>query len=147
MRQRIIVATLITLAFTWSLVIRARNQNHFYGGHAPLQLSAEPLLLVDRMSDSRLKNRLRGCAEKPFETTDFSIGHRAACLDFPEHTRESYEAAAQMGAGILECHAALTKDLELVCRESQNDLHRTTNILVTPLASKCIVPFTPAVIR
>ena len=39
-----------------------------------------------------------------------------------------------------------TKDLELVCRHSQNDLHTTTNILVTPLATTCIVPFTPAVL-
>ena len=33
------------------------------------------------------------------EKSDFSIGHRGAPLQFPEHTRESYVAAAQMGAG------------------------------------------------
>jgi hypothetical protein len=32
-----------------------------------------------------------------------------------------------------------------VCRHAQNDLATTTNILVTPLAAKCIAPFTPAV--
>jgi len=37
-----------------------------------------------------------------------------------------------------------TKDKELVCRHSQCDLHTTTNILVTPLASKCTTPFAPA---
>jgi glycerophosphoryl diester phosphodiesterase len=31
-----------------------------------------------------------------------------------------------------------------VCRHAQNDLATTTNILVTPLAAKCIAPFTPA---
>ncbi|TNY08261.1 glycerophosphodiester phosphodiesterase family protein, partial [Escherichia coli] len=64
---------------------------------------------------------------------------------FPEHTRESYEAAARMGAGIVECDVTFTKDKELVCRHAQNDLHTTTNILATPLAAKCIKPFTPAV--
>jgi glycerophosphoryl diester phosphodiesterase len=38
-----------------------------------------------------------------------------------------------------------TSDLELVCRHAQNDLHTTTNILATPLATKCTQPFTPAV--
>ena len=65
-------------------------------------------------------------------------------MQFPEHTRESYEAAARMGAGIVECDVTFTKDKELVCRHAQNDLHTTTNILVTPLASKCTKPFTPA---
>jgi glycerophosphoryl diester phosphodiesterase len=51
-----------------------------------------------------------------------------------------------MGAGILECDVTFTKDLQLVCRHAQNDLHTTTNILVTPLAATCVRPFTPAVI-
>ena len=51
-----------------------------------------------------------------------------------------------MGAGILECDVTFTKDLELVCRHAQNDLHTTTNILLTPLASKCTRQFTPAVL-
>ena len=51
-----------------------------------------------------------------------------------------------MGAGIVECDVTFTKDKELVCRHAQNDLHTTTNILATPLASTCIKPFTPATI-
>jgi glycerophosphoryl diester phosphodiesterase len=51
-----------------------------------------------------------------------------------------------MGAGILECDVTFTQDLQLVCRHAQNDLHTTTNILVTPLASRCTRQFTPAVI-
>jgi glycerophosphoryl diester phosphodiesterase len=49
-----------------------------------------------------------------------------------------------MGAGLLECDVTFTKDGELVCRDAQCDLHTTTNILVTDLASTCRVPFTPA---
>jgi glycerophosphoryl diester phosphodiesterase len=49
-----------------------------------------------------------------------------------------------MGAGIVECDVAVTSDGELVCRHSQCDLHTTTNILATPLASRCSTPFTPA---
>ena len=49
-----------------------------------------------------------------------------------------------MGAGVVECDVAFTKDKELVCRHAQNDLHTTTNILATPLAAKCTKPFVPA---
>ena len=80
----------------------------------------------------------------PFKKTDFSIGHRGAPMQFPEHTQESYQAAARMGAGILECDVTFTKDKELVCRHSQCDLHTTTNILATPLAQKCSKAFSPA---
>jgi glycerophosphoryl diester phosphodiesterase len=97
------------------------------------------------MEESRLKRALRQCSERPFYRTDFSIGHRGAALQFPEHTKESYEAAARQGAGILECDVTFTKDRQLVCRHSQCDLQTTTNILAIPdLAAKCSVPFTPA---
>ena len=62
---------------------------------------------------------------------------------FPEHTKESYEAAARMGAGVIECDVTFTKDKALVCRHAQNDLHSTTNILLTPLANKCTKAFKP----
>ena len=57
---------------------------------------------------------------------------------------DSYMAAIEMGAGIVECDVAVTKDGELVCRHAQCDLHTTTNILATELASKCSTPFEPA---
>jgi glycerophosphoryl diester phosphodiesterase len=50
-----------------------------------------------------------------FSKSDFSIGHRGACMQYPEHTLESYKAAALMGAGIIECDVTFTKDLELIC--------------------------------
>ena len=109
-----------------------------------VQLGPRPYFLVDDMDPGALKDKLHGCANDPLKKSDFSIGHRGAPLQFPEHTQQSYEAAARMGAGILECDVTFTKDKELVCRHSQCDLHTTTNILATPLAAKCSVPFTPA---
>ncbi|MDX2480701.1 MAG: glycerophosphodiester phosphodiesterase family protein, partial [Desulfuromusa sp.] len=97
--------------------------------------------------ESKLKEELMKCSEGPFKRTDFSIGHRGASLQFAEHTKESYMAAARMGAGVIECDVTFTSDRELVCRHSQCDLHTTTNILAIPeLAEKCTVPFEPAVI-
>lgn len=109
-----------------------------------VELGPRPEFLVHQMKDSALKERLLSCAEREFERTNFSIGHRGAALMFPEHTVESYRAAARMGAGILECDVTFTKDKELVCRHAQNDLHTTTNILATDLAAKCTQPFSPA---
>ena len=111
-----------------------------------VQLGPRPFFLVDDMVDSPLKQQLQACAARRevYQPTLFSIGHRGAPLQFPEHTRQSYEAAARMGAGIVECDVTFTKDQELVCRHAQNDLATTTNILATPLASTCIKPFTPA---
>lgn len=109
-----------------------------------VQLGPRPFYLVNDMDDGALKEALKECSSGPFYKTDFSIGHRGAPMQFPEHTVESYKAAAKMGAGILECDVTFTKDRELVCRHSQCDLHTTTNILATELASKCSQPFTPA---
>lgn len=107
-----------------------------------------PEFLVATMrSSSTIKHDLEQCLKQPpsfFEQHTFSIGHRGACMQFPEHTAESYVAAAATGAGIIECDVAVTKDGELVCRHSQCDLHTTTNILLTSLADKCTEPFKPA---
>jgi glycerophosphoryl diester phosphodiesterase len=100
--------------------------------------------LVDLLPAGELKDKLASCMGNPLVTTDFSIGHRGAPLMFPEHTLESNRAAARMGAGILECDVTFTKDQELVCRHAQDDLHTSTNILATPLAATCAMPFTPA---
>ena len=120
---------------------KLQNQGH------SIQLGPRPFFLVNDMDSGCLKEELMECTEGPFKRTDFSIGHRGAALQFPEHTRESYVAAARMGAGIVECDVTFTSDRELVCRHSQCDLHTTTNILAVPeLAAKCSVPFEPAVI-
>lgn len=110
-----------------------------------VELGPRPFFLVNDMDAGALKDKLESCEKGPFKRTDFAIGHRGAALQFPEHTRESYVAAAKMGAGIVECDVTFTKDKELVCRHSQCDLHTTTNILATDLASQCSGPFLPAV--
>ena len=110
----------------------------------PIEVGVRPLYLIDKMKDGPLKEKLRACAGQPVKRTLFSIGHRGAPLQFPEHTVESNLAAAWQGAGVLECDVAFTADKELVCRHAQNDLHTTTNMVVTELAAKCTKPFTPA---
>jgi glycerophosphoryl diester phosphodiesterase len=111
-----------------------------FGKLTEVQLGPRPFFLVNEMGEGALKNKLESCSTGPFFPSKFSIGHRGAALQFPEHTKESYTAAAKMGAGIIECDVTFTKDRELVCRHSQCDLHTTTNILATPLANKCSVP-------
>ena len=118
-----------------------------YGGRCrgkepEVQLGPRPFYIVDKIDQSRLKKKLQQCMDRriDYEKKAFSIGHRGAALQFPEHTKESYVAAARMGAGILECDVTFTSDGELVCRHAQCDLHSTTNIVATDLAEKCTVP-------
>ena len=103
-----------------------------------------PAFLIDKLPDGELKSKLQSCAGQTPSRSDFSIGHRGAPLQFPEHTDVSNIAAARMGAGILECDVTFTSDHQLVCRHAQNDLHTTTNILVSDLANTCVAPFSPA---
>jgi glycerophosphoryl diester phosphodiesterase len=120
----------------------------FYGDHGQrmhdeaIQLGPRPFYLVEGMDEGRLKDRLMKCENGPFYRTAFSIGHRGAALQFPEHTKEAYQAGARMGAGIVECDTTFTKDGELVCRHAECDLHTTTNIVASPLNAKCSVPWT-----
>lgn len=113
-------------------------------GQLAISPGQRPLFLVDGMDPGDLKESLQACASRPLEATRFSIGHRGAPLQFPEHTRASYVAAARQGAGRLECDVTFTADGTLVCRHAQCDLATTTNVLVSELASRCEEPFTPA---
>jgi glycerophosphoryl diester phosphodiesterase len=112
-----------------------------HGSSQRVQLGPRPFYLVDGMDAGALKDKLRECKDGPFSRTDFSIAHRGAALQLPEHTKEAYEAGARMGAGIVECDVTFTRDGELVCRHSECDLHTTTNIVATPLNAKCTVPW------
>lgn len=105
-----------------------------------VQLGPRPYYLVEQVDAPRLRARLGACKNDVMGKSDFSIGHRGACLHFPEHSRESYLAAIRMGAGMVECDVTFTKDKVLVCRHSQCDLHTTTDILATDLAQKCSRP-------
>jgi glycerophosphoryl diester phosphodiesterase len=110
--------------------------------HGPLvQVGSRPFYLVSGMDPGRLKDRLLSCKDDRAHRTNFSIGHRGAALQFPEHTRESYEAGARQGAGIVECDVTFTKDGQLVCRHDECDLHTTTNIVNTPLNNSCTTPW------
>lgn len=125
--------------------IQERLQQRMDRGAPDVELGPRPYWLVADMDEGPLKERLQACRTHNVRPSDFSIGHRGAPLQFPEHTLESYVAAARMGAGILECDVAFTKDRELVCRHSQADLHTTTNIVTIPeLNAKCTQPFVPA---
>src|SRR5262245_56154715 len=53
------------------------------------------LFLVEGMDNSRLKEKLQRCENGPFHRSTWSIAHRGAPLQFPEHTKESYEAGAR----------------------------------------------------
>jgi glycerophosphoryl diester phosphodiesterase len=118
------------------------GRNYDNGKNNSVQLGPRPFYLVEGMDEGKLKDRLMQCKDGPFYRTDFSIGHRGAALQFPEHSDVSYRAGARMGAGIVECDVTFTKDGELVCRHSECDLHTTTNIVATPLNNKCTVPWT-----
>ncbi|WP_034994260.1 glycerophosphodiester phosphodiesterase family protein [Beijerinckia mobilis] len=145
------LALAVLAVFSWPL-----TKAHAYDGNAEannggnhptlnVQVGPRPYYLADQLSDGPLKSRLKACTERPLWKTRFSISHRGAPLQFPEHTKEGYEAAARMGAGIIECDVTFTKDRELVCRHDQCDLHTSTNILTIPnLAAKCSEPFSPA---
>ncbi len=138
------LSRLIGLAVYTAAVLAAAGPLAAPSAAGEIELGPRPYYLIDRMRGGALKTRLLSCADRPMERKLFSIGHRGAPLQFPEHTVESNRAAARMGAGILECDVTFTKDKELVCRHAQNDLHTTTNILATPLAAKCSRGFTPA---
>lgn len=141
--------TLIWLALSAPLAIPATGWAHDSDDRGDsrresIQLGARPFFLVEGMDQSRLKSKLQRCENGPFRRSSFSISHRGAPLQFPEHTKEGYEAGARQGAGIVECDVTFTKDGELVCRHAECDLHTTTNIVATELNNKCSVPWSGA---
>lgn len=126
----------------------AEERNRHWDGNERrednVQVGPRPFYLVEGMDDSALKRKLKSCEDEPVRRTNWSIAHRGAPLQFPEHTKEAYQAGARMGAGIVECDVTFTGDGALVCRHAQNDLHTTTDILTSQYANRCIKPFTPA---
>jgi len=88
-----------------------------------IDIGERPGMLASMLPDSELKDRLTQCVLDNIQRSALSIGHRGAPLQYAEHTREGYIAAAQQGAGVLECDVTFTKDKQLVCRHSQCDLH------------------------
>ncbi len=129
---------LMSLCFIGSIIANTTMANA-----ENVQIGPRPFYLLNDMDDGPLKEKLQACAvDYKASRSQFSISHRGAPLQFPEHTKEGYQAAGLMGAGIIECDVTFTKDKELVCRHSQCDLATTTDILARPeLAAKCTKPF------
>src|SRR6185312_5435961 len=111
MRKRKLELTLVGLATLMSAcwgVAQAGSDEDDFGaqlerfGHSKhessVQVGPRPYYLVQGMDPGRLKDKLLSCQDGPFHRTDFSIGHRGAALEFPEHTKEAYQAGARMGA-------------------------------------------------
>jgi glycerophosphoryl diester phosphodiesterase len=142
------IAALIGLAFSNQTTVAGDDHHGYDRDHGrtdqSIQLGARPLYLVQGMDAGPLKSRLLKCQNGPFRRTGFSIAHRGAPLQFPEHTKESYEAGARMGAGVVECDVTFTKDGQLVCRHDECDLHTTTNIVNTELNASCTTPWAGA---
>jgi glycerophosphoryl diester phosphodiesterase len=135
----------VSMALTVAADAAARDRQEEKSRTSPnVQVGPRPYYLVEKLEDGPLKRTLEHCAEMDFRPTRFSIGHRGAPLQLPENTKESYQAAARMGAGLIECDVTFTKDTQLVCRHAQCDLHLTTDILGTDLAGTCVEPFAPA---
>lgn len=137
--MKLILATLSIVSFAKGAEV-ATDLSHV------ITLGTRPYYLLDEMPNSELKEKLEECARTTtnFARSDFSIGHRGACMLYPEHTIESYKASALQGAGIIECDVTFTKDRELICRHAQCDLHTTSDVVLRPeLNAKCTVPFTP----
>lgn len=130
----------LVLLFTMAIASIAQDVQSANTPIVDVSLGPRPFYLADKLPEGELKSALQSCNTQAIKPSLFSIGHRGAPMQFPEHTRESYIAAATMGAGIVECDVTFTKDKELVCRHSQCDLHTTTNILATPLAENCTTP-------
>ncbi|KAF2628372.1 PLC-like phosphodiesterase [Macroventuria anomochaeta] len=149
--MRSFVASSLVLGLA-SAAVLPRSSHHYPEKHGSkhnhtklnVQVGDRPYFLVDDMDEGSLKKKLESCSEGPFKSSDFVFAHRGASLQYPEHTYAAYSAARRQGAGVIECDVAFTEDKQLVCRHAQCDLHTTTNILNTTLASKCTTPFTPA---
>ena len=144
--RRTVVAAIAAVVFHAATAFAGDRdfEAHHQRDDASIQLGPRPFYLVQGMDPGPLKSRLMKCMAGPFRRTNFSIAHRGAPLQFPEHTKEAYEAGARMGAGIVECDVTFTRDGQLVCRHDECDLHTTTNIVDTPLNASCTVPWSGA---
>ncbi|KAJ8604365.1 hypothetical protein CTAYLR_002561 [Chrysophaeum taylorii] len=113
-------ASAITFARTMELVAFAKV---VAGAHfVRVEWGSRISYLVDNTEDSILKTELEAClADEKVQpaSNDFAIvGHRGACLQFPEHTQESYDAAIYKGAGIVECAVAVTASSRAAARDA-----------------------------
>ena len=133
--------TIAALALVAAVLLQGCTDGGVPSGTS-IQVGVRPLYLVRGMDEGPLRTRLLQCQDGPLRRTGFSIGHRGAAMQFPEHSDVSYRAGALMGAGVVECDVTFTRDGALVCRHSECDLDSTTDIVATALNQKCTVPWT-----
>ncbi len=141
--MRHVFAAAVAACFGFVSLHAIAGDRHASAG-APIQVGDRPAFLIDGMDESALKRKLASCQNDLVRRTKFSIAHRGAPLQFPEHTKEAYTAGARQGAGVVECDVTFTKDGALVCRHDECDLHTTTNIVNTPLNASCTTPWSGA---
>ena len=108
-----------------------------------VDLTKRALHLSETLPNQTLKEHQQSCALGDFYPTDFSIAHRGAALGSPEHSREGYIAAAEQGAGVIDCGVTFTQDLALNCRHSQCDL-ATTEHSANPARSQMLKALPPS---
>src|SRR5262245_66642060 len=111
-----VIAAMALTLFTAKVYAQQGNNNQGTNNQGlAVQLGPRPFYLVEGMYPSPLKSRLMSCENGPFHATDFSIGHRRAALQFPEHPEDAYQRAARMGAALVECHVTIPGDGILGC--------------------------------
>lgn len=50
------------------------------GASESVQVGARPYYLIDKLQNKTLKTKLQKCENQTFKRTNFSIGHRGACM-------------------------------------------------------------------
>jgi len=91
-RSLSIVLAVVSVVLATAAVVASANDNRDddrHGADQGVQLGPRPFYLLDGMDEGWLKTKLSQCKAGPFYRTDFSIGHRGAALQFPEHSKES----------------------------------------------------------
>ena len=103
-----------------------------------------PFYLIQGINgEGPLKHRLMQCTDGPFRARTSPSGTAARRFS-SQSTPGVVRGGSAAGCGHRRVRRDLHQGRSLVCRHAENDLHTTTNILVTPLAAKCTRPFTPA---
>jgi hypothetical protein len=128
-----IFGIIFSLVGSRAMASSLENTNELSAKMQNIQVGPRPYFLIDDMDPGALKTTLKQCSEIPLRKTDFSIGHRGAALQFPEHTKESYEAAARMSAGIRRMRRDLyqgqaTGVSSLAMRSAHHDEHPGHNL-------------------
>ena len=93
--------TIAALALVAAVLLQGCTDGGVPSGTS-IQVGVRPLYLVRGMDEGPLRTRLLQCQDGPLRRTGFSIGHRGAAMQFPEHSDVSYRAGALMGAGVVE---------------------------------------------